>query len=108
GEGASEFVTTTLEAKAGADKRLFVNAEGLGPEASLKVELLSHDEKPLPGYAGADAAVVSQSGFQSAVTWKGKNTLTGLAEKYRIKTAFEGARKSDIRFTAFYLQPAGS
>lgn len=107
-EGPSEFVTTTLEAKSGEGKRLFVNADGLGPEASLKIELLSHDEKPLPGYSGADAAVITQSGFQSPVTWKGKEAITGLPEKYRIKAAFEGTRKEDIRFTAFYVQKAKS
>jgi len=108
GEGDSEFVTTTLEAKAGAAHRLFVNADGLGPEARLKVELLSHDEKPLPGYSGADAAIVAQSGFQIPAKWKNQETLRGLPQKYRIKATFEGAQKTSIRFSAFYLLPAGS
>lgn len=108
GEGPSEFVTTSLESKPGETKRLFVNADGLSPEASLKVELLSHDEKPLPGYSGADAAIVTQSGFQTPVAWKGQETITGLPEKYRIRTTFEGAQKEAIRFSAFYVQNAKS
>ncbi len=106
GEGAPEFVTTSLETKPGEAKRLFINADGLGPEASLKVELLSHDEKPLPGYSGADAAIVTQNGFQTPVRWKDQEAITGLPEKYRIKTTFEGAKKEGIRFSAFYVQDA--
>lgn len=106
GEGPSEFVTTTLETKAGAAQRLYVNADGLGPEASLKIELLSHDEKPLPGYSGAGSAIVTQSGFQVPVAWKGKETIGGLPEKYRIRTTFEGAKQADVRFSAFYVLPA--
>jgi hypothetical protein len=108
GEGAPEFVTTTLEAKRGETKRLFVNAEGLGPDASLKVELLTHDEKPLPGYGGEDAAIVTKNGFQTPVTWKGGADISGLPERYRIKATFEGPKKEDIRFSAFYVQPAKS
>jgi len=104
-EGASEFVTTAVEVKPGEARRLFVNADGLGPEASLKIELLTKDERPLPGYSGADAAVVTQSGFQIPVTWKGGGEgITGLPERFRIKTTFEGTKKEDIRFSAFYVQ----
>lgn len=106
-EGPSEFVTKVLDSK-GETKQLYVNADGLGSEASLKVELLTHDEKPLPGYSGADAAIVTESGYQTPVTWKGKAEISGLPEKYRIRTSFDGAKKEDIRFSAFYVQPAKS
>jgi hypothetical protein len=108
GEGPSEFVTAPLQAKTGADQRLYVNADGLGSEASLKIELLSYDEKPLPGYSGADAAVITQSGFQVPVAWKGREAITGLPERYRIRATFDGAQKESIRFSAFYVQPAKS
>lgn len=101
GEGASEFVTKALEAK--GPKRIFVNASGLGPEARLKVELLSKEEKPLAEFG---AAVVTQSGFQTPVTWKGQDVIAGLPEQYRIRTTFEGEKQGDIRFNAFYVQNA--
>ena len=104
-EGPSEFVTKELESK-GKTKRIWVNADGLSADAVLKVELLTHDEKPLPGYSGAEAAVVTQSGFQTPVTWQGKADITGLPEKYRIRTTFDGAKKGDARFSAFYVQNA--
>lgn len=93
GEGDPEFVTTLLEAKPGEPKLLFVNADGLGPEASLKVELLTHDEKPLPGYSGADAAIVTQSGFQIPVAWTGKQTITGLPENIASRPLSMAPRK---------------
>ena len=79
---------------------------GLGADARLKVELLTHEERPIKGYAGADAAVVTQSGFQVPVTWKRGSSIRGLPERFRIKVSYEGAKMEDIRFYAFYVQPA--
>ncbi len=107
GEGASEFVTSDIAVKTKAARRLYLNADGLGAEAILKVELLTHDEQPLPGYSGKDAAVITQSGFQTPLTWSGRQTVKGLPERFRIKVTFDGARKSDIRFSALYVQEAG-
>lgn len=101
GEGASEFITQAVAAKQA--RRIFVNASGLGAEATLRFELLAHDERPLPGYSGKDAVVVRGGGFQVPVEWKGG--LRGLPERIKVKATFEGARKDDIRFAALYLQP---
>lgn len=106
GEGQPEFVTKLLKGK--QNQRLFLNADGLGPEARLKIELLTHDEKPLPGFGGTEAAVVTQGGFQVPVTWKGGDTIVGLPENFRIRATFQGAEKEKIRFSAFYLQDAKS
>lgn len=106
GEGASEFVTNDVTAKPGEARRLFLNADGLGADARLKIELLSHEERPLPGYSGADAAVITQGGFQIPVTWGAGDAIVGLPERFRIKATFEGERKDDIRFYAFYVQNA--
>lgn len=102
GEGASEFVTNDVQGKDA--RRLFINADGLSADAVLKVELLGHDEKPLKGYSGKDAALVTQSGFQTPVAWNGKESLKGLPERFRIKVTFDGTKKADIRFSALYVQ----
>ena len=102
GEGASESITNSLASHEG--RRIYLNASGLGPDAALRIELLTHDERPLPGYAGAAAAVVRQDGFQVPVEWGGQAALHGLPERFKIKATFEGARKEDIRFSALYLQ----
>ena len=104
GEGASEFVTNDVAAKPGVARRFYLNADGLGADAVLKIELLTHDERPLPGYSGKDAALITQSGFQTPVTWKGQGKVSSLPERFRIKATFDGARKEDIRFSALYVQ----
>lgn len=106
GEGASEFVTSDIAVKNKGDRRLYLNADGLGSDAVLRVELLTHDEQPLPGYSGPDAAVVNRSGFQTPVSWNGRTAIQGLPERFRIKVTFDGARKFDIRFSALYVQEA--
>jgi hypothetical protein len=107
-EGASEFVTNDVVPGPGKARRLFLNADGLGAEASLKIELLSHDERPLPGYSGPAAAVIRQGGLQVPVAWKGQEVARGLPERFRIKATFEGAKKEGIRFFAFYVQEAAA
>lgn len=102
GEGPAEFVTSAIAA--GAARRIYLNADGLGPAAALKLELLTYEERPLRGYSGAEAAVVRQSGFQVPVSWPGSGELRGLPERFKIKATFEGARKDAIRFHALYLQ----
>jgi hypothetical protein len=100
----SEFVTAPIPLKSNTSHRFYVNADGLGPAAALKIELLGDNEKPLPGYSGADAAVIRTSGFQTPIPWRGKHELSGLPEKARLRVAFEGDRKSNIRFSAIYVQ----
>ena len=102
GEGASEFITNDVAAKEA--RRLFINADGLSADALLKVELLAHDETPLKGYAGADAAIVRTSGFQVPVTWKTGAAMQSLPERFKIKVTFDGSQKQAIRFSALYLQ----
>lgn len=107
GEGESEFITTKVPGRGGP--RFYVNADGLGEDASLRVELLTADEQPVSGYSGARAAVVRQSGFQVPVLWSGQEATTGLPDDVRIKVTFTGARKTDIRFSALYVQrPKGT
>lgn len=38
------------------------------------------------------------------VAWKGKEAMTWLPARYRIKATFEGARQRDIRLSVFYVR----
>lgn len=105
-EITSEFITAALPVKADSTHHFHLNADGLGPDAALKVELLADNEKPLAGYSGKDAAIIRQSGFQTPVVWSGKDDVTGLPGRIRIRVTFEGRRNTDIRFCALYLKPA--
>ncbi len=101
----SEFITAAIPLEARAAHRFYLNADGLGPDAALKIELLSEHEQPLPGYSGADAAMVRESGFQTLIAWQGKKEVRALPARVRLRARFEGKRNTDIRFSACYIQP---
>lgn len=100
----SEFVTNSFSVKQGAAPRFHLNAEGLGSDAALRIELLDHLEKPIAGYSGKDAAVLRQSGFQTSIAWGDKTAAKGLPERVKLHVVFEGKRRTDIRFSAIYLR----
>ena len=99
----ASFLTQSIEIDKGA-RQFFVNADGLGGDAMLKVELLDHLLKPLAGYSGDDAATVSQSGFQTPVTFGGKSEFTGLPDRIKVRATFEGKMRTDTRFSAMYIR----
>ena len=80
----SEFITAAVQLQANTSHRFYINADGLGAEAALKIELLDKDEKPLPGFSGAGghAAVVRKSGFQTPITWNGTNEVRDCRSRY--------------------------
>jgi len=98
----AEFVTASIPVKRGTSPRFFVNADGLGADAALRIELLDHLERPLAGYSGKDAALVRTSGFQTPIEWAGAHALP---ERIRIHVVFEGGNRTAIRFSAIYMQP---
>jgi len=100
----SEFLTAAIPTKAGTAARFYLNADGLGAEADLKIELLDDHGRPLPGFAGKEAAIVRQSGFHTPISWHGQETIAGLPDRIRLKVTFEGKQKTNIRFSALYVQ----
>ena len=102
-EAQCELVTRSLDIPAGDTPRFYLNAEGLGREAVLKVELLGHDLAPLPSFSGRNAATVRQNGFQTPIVWDGSANRS-LPARVRVRLLYEGKRRADIRFSALYLQ----
>lgn len=90
----SEFVTGDIAVW--KTSRFFLNADGLGADAALKIELLDHLERPL-----GVSATVRESGFQTPIAWSGARDLP---ERVRIRVVFEGAKRTGIRFNAIYIQ----
>lgn len=101
----SEFVTAAVPITLGVAHRFYLNADGLGPQSALKIELLDNHERPLPGFSGKDAAIIRQSGFHTPISWSGQTPITGLPNRIRLKVTFEGEQKTNIRFSALYAQP---
>ncbi len=100
----SQFLTAPIPLRRDKGHSFFVNADGLGPGAELKVELLNYDATPLPGYSGDKATTVAGRGFQSPIAWNGRVVLDDLPERVRFRVTFEGPRKSEIRFSALYAR----
>jgi hypothetical protein len=84
------------------DTKVFLNAAGLSGQASLRVELLDKNFKPLPGYSGTDSVPVTESGVRRPVTWRNKQTLDGIKSPFRIKVHWEG-RTDDPLLYALYV-----
>lgn len=108
GEGPGDYqmprITAELVTASFAMKRprIYINASGLGAEARLRVELLDHAERPVPGCAGKDAFVLTEGGFQMPVIWP---AAVKLPERARLHVVFEGAKRADIRLSAIYILP---
>lgn len=93
----AEFVTTAITVK---QPQFFVNVDGLGGEARLRIELLDHLERPIADFAGDHAAVVTRSGFQAPVEWRKQGAAP---DRVRLRVVFEGKRRTDIRLSALYV-----
>ncbi len=100
----SEFMTSAISLRESAGHRFYVNADGLGDDATLKVELLNRNTTPIPDYSGSNAAIVKTSGFQTPITWNGRDELRELPDSVRMRVTFEGSKNTDIRFHALYLR----
>lgn len=100
----SEFVTALVPIKTDRDHRFYLNGAGLGREAKLRIELLDEFERPLPNFSGDHAAIIEQSGFQVPILWNGKVNVQNIPDQIRFRVTFEGARNTDIRFSAIYVR----
>jgi hypothetical protein len=98
----AELITAPVEMRAGT--KLLANVDGLSEQAVLRVELLDRHERPLPQFAGANAAVVRRSGLATAVTWAGATPLGEIREPARIRVIFEGDHRQQVALYALYLQ----
>jgi hypothetical protein len=95
-ETTSEFVTQAIALE--NSSHFYVNADGLGPEAILKIDLLDDQEQPINGYS----AELQQSGFQIPIRWS--NATLPIPKQVHVHVSFMGKRNTDIRFSALYLR----
>lgn len=90
----AEFITASFNV---AKPKFYINAHGLGEDAQLRISLLDHLERPIPGAV----AVVKASGFQTPVRFP---PGISLPERVRLGVVFEGVKRTDIRFAALYVR----
>ena len=91
----AELVTASIPVK---NPHFFINAEGFGADATLRVQLLDHLERPIAGRTAA----VRQNGFQTPIEWAEESKLP---DRVRLHIVFEGAKRTDIHLSAIYIQP---
>jgi hypothetical protein len=103
-EIVSDFLTAAVPLEADGPRRFYINADGLGSEATLKIELLSPEAVPLPDFSGKNAAIVRTSGFQTPIVFNGKDRIEGLPDRVRVRVTFVGSKNTDIRFNAIYVR----
>jgi len=97
------LLTSDLQLEGAA--QLWVNAEGLGPRSSLKVELLDRLERPLPAFSGVNSAVVEKSGLRTPIHWRSAHPLRNLGDPFKIRVTLQGDESGAIRLYALYLGP---
>ena len=96
------FITSDL--KVSGPVRIALNADGLSPESSLRVELLDRFQRPLREYSGSNAAQIQQSGLRVPVRWKRGDQIGELPELFKIKVSFDGDLRGAIEFYALYVE----
>ena len=98
-----DAVLVTEKIRADRPVKLWINAEGVGPDSRLRVELLDEFERPLAGFAGPSAAVLTHSGLRTPVTWSAAQSAAAISGPFKIQIRFEGPERNAIRLYAIYL-----
>lgn len=85
-------------------RSLWLNADGLGTDAFLRVELIGKKGEPIAGYSGADAATAKVPGLKMKIAWRGKDSIRCPDAAFRVRVTFEGSQAARIKFYAAYLE----
>jgi len=99
---ATQFTSMPIENVRQTALRL--NIAGVSKSANLRVELIDRLGAPIPGYSGADAAIVMESGFDVPVAWRGRTLIDCPNKSYRLRVSFAGPDATGARFYAAYLE----
>jgi hypothetical protein len=90
----------------GEKVRLVANADGLGPDSSIRIGLKDELYQPIPGYSLEESQPLTVAGLQQPVRWKGREVITGLAGKrVLLEARFQGGTSRSPRLYSLYLQP---
>lgn len=81
---------------------LSYNADGLDKDRPLTVELLDERDRPLPGYSGADAALLSREAIRGEILWP-RSGSGALPPRTRFTVRASFAAGGTARLHALYL-----
>src|SRR6185295_2890776 len=82
---------------------LAINAQGIGENSHIEVDILDHQFVPVPGLSGDSAGRVKRSGLRELVSW-GDKYAVALDKPWRIRARFVGeeAEATNMRFYSLY------
>ncbi len=101
-------ISCPIQLLEGGAAQIYVNASGLGEYSQLRFELLDEGFRPIPGYSGADAALMRADGFRSPLRWgAGEQWLPALG-RVLLDVHFGGIRAEDCQLHAVYVVSAES
>lgn len=99
-EQDGQCITTNIPA-ADQGYNLRVNVEGVSKETPLTVELVDKLGRPLPGFSGKDAALITEPGVACEVIWPAQQKLTSpLNQPFALQIGFPA--QGDVKLYATY------
>ena len=87
----------------GKPARVYLNIDGIGELAHVKVEVLNERFEPITGYSAKEHTDNLDPGFRQHVLWSGLDSVSSDIP-IRIRINFKGVRPEDIRLYAIYLE----
>jgi hypothetical protein len=97
---APHLVTCPLRAAGGA--RVFLNVEGVGQHAEVRVEVLDERLRPVPGLSGDASPPVREAGLRVPVRWRDRDAIGALPGPFRLRVTCAGLRPEDVKLYAVY------
>ena len=92
------FTTRPLRFKG---QNLILNVEPAGPEAEMKVQLLSADGEVIPGYTFDDCTAITEDLLDAQIKWTGKDYIGPEISEKPVRLHF---RFRNMRIYAFQFR----
>ena len=91
----------------GKSARLSLNVDRITDYSSVSVEILDERLNPIPGYTHDQCNPPAKSGLKQAISWDGKEIISGLEGLIRVRIDFTGVRPEEVKLFAAYLEETG-
>ncbi len=99
----ADFITAAIPLNTAGLLEVYINATGLGENATLRVEILDEMERLLPSFSETHAAIINQNGFRVRANFAAELSLNNLPPSIRLRVTFEGPDSHQIKLSALYL-----
>ncbi|MDI7275385.1 MAG: hypothetical protein QME94_05365 [Anaerolineae bacterium] len=102
-----QAVSCPIQVLPGGAARVHLNASGLGRHSQLRISVLDHGFRPIPGYSGDEGVVIAEDGLRLPVCWPRGDVLLPSQGVVRLQVSFEGVRAEDGCLHAVYVTGKG-